>query len=599
MAITPYSHNLTVISFGRRNSDGKVLIRFAITTPGIYYSMRFACRAYPPANENGFVMTPAIGDIDHTPDPIFVEVGKVYTWVWDAPADGYPSVNLTGWSIFLGYANLFCCDLEDQVERLPDETLVSAAATAPATPPATPPSGSGQTLTNAALTPPTPTTPPATPAPAPVVTTGFFGYNSKWNPKTPVAVVPTPAPAPAPTVAPTTTAPAPTTNTPSAGPAVNTTDPLFFGGGTGTIPVEPITSAFYTREYTDIFIELQVAFSPNDKIPQDAKPLLFAFAKFKFGYQAGLRLYVEAMDRNNVRYKFPEPETFEEVPYETTPRVIGRSMCLHLSQLAVGPVKLFVAVLGTTGSVITAVVKDLEITPPGTSLLPADLPSIFPPSVLNATGLPGNSTSIFEGSYSSVGDEDWFIFTAVDNTAIVVKTTREAEETGFDPVLKIYSITDPYTSLVTHDGRISGISDNDKFSHRIGWVDDGELTTGSVYMARVVHRYPNYSRKWAFQVYTNATPKPTEASLTIDGQGKLDGTISCAYGRQSLKLINTRTKDVIFVATNPDGNVASIRSATRPTTDSMSVSRGDLIRIIRPGMAQLYRSGDLILEENV
>jgi hypothetical protein len=117
MAISTTSHNMVILGYERR-ADGYVRIRFTLTQPGIYWNLPFASKAFQPGDTNGIVMTPALGDPEHAGDPVTaVTYGQVLTWIWNAPADGYTSVSLSGWRLTLGYINLFCCEGDEPDPR--------------------------------------------------------------------------------------------------------------------------------------------------------------------------------------------------------------------------------------------------------------------------------------------------------------------------------------------------------------------------------------------------------------------------------------------------------------------------------------------------
>jgi hypothetical protein len=88
------------------------------------------------------------------------------------------------------------------------------------------------------------------------------------------------------------------------------------------------------------------------------------------------------------------------------------------------------------------------------------------------------------------------------------------------------------------------------------------------------------------------------SALSVDGNGQLDGTVSCAYGRQSLKILNTRTHDVLFVKTNSYGT-ADVQANAAPYRDRLNVRSGDILKIYRPGIAVQYRMVDYLTSVTV
>lgn len=596
MSIDVFSQDLTVISYGRRASDGKVLIQYVINKVGFYYNIRFASRAYAPGTQYGFPMTPAIDDPEHDADPLIIATaGKKYTWVWDAPADGYPAINLTGWTIFLSYMNLYCCTLGDSVTRVPGDTgssgAIGAAAAAPTVPVASP---TAPATANPTPTIATPTSPATGTAPPTVPNTGFaatagtpFGYVPAPRGLLPFGITTATA-----TAAP---APTPTTNTPFG----NAPGTFYTSPPTSTVPTQaPLPAAtvplsLYTQTYNDIIVDLNVFMVPSTSVPQDSVPMLFVFATPKvLVWPAGCKIYAEAMDSTGARYQFPSPSNFDEMVYNNT---YGRGLCLHLNQFKVGAIKILVAFMSQLGNIIYSKVMNAEILSAGAIPTPSKQNQTFTPKILNTTGFNAFIEPSFEGSYGAVGDEDYFLITAVPNTSVVVKITKEAEETGFQPKLIISPVSNFQSQIVATTDRLAGTSEEDAASHVVGWKDTtGLLTTGQVYVVQVVHRYAFYSSKWAFKIYTNGTPVPTVASFGIDG-GNLAGSITSGYGRQSLKIVNDRTHDYIYVRTGPDGSVTDVQTAS-PTGDTLAVSTGDRLRVYRSGMAALYRFSDLIKE---
>ena len=147
--------------------------------------------------------------------------------------------------------------------------------------------------------------------------------------------------------------------------------------------------------------------------------------------------------------------------------------------------------------------------------------------------------------------------------------------------------------------QIGGV-DVDPEYHELGLV--ATLTPGNRYAIVVRNQTSHYSRRWQFRIFHSETVPQTGGTLTVDVDGNLDGELSCAYGHQSIQLLNDRTGEAIFVHTNERGVTDDLQRDTKagPPSGRLAVARGDKIDVIRPGPGVLYRrSADLIGQGDV
>jgi hypothetical protein len=697
MAVSSTSHQLTILGYSKR-PDRMVVIRFVLHQPGVYWNLPFASKAFQPGDTLGIPMTPALGDPQHNPDPITVSTfGHVLTWVWNAPADGFADVTLSGWTLSLGFINLFCCEGDEPEPRFPEDDLP------PPTPPtvgddppnvrepqdALPPdirepidpipAGGDQTSTNNPLpgdginmgqvgVPVAPAVggfvlpPPQESRGEPYFPGGAnplglpasnYGYGSGsgieflpdgsfrvgdsvfnrvgntffdpyWNP---VHVVPT-TPSPTPfqpgraSVQPTTptfgrpgetvvpglrpTAPSnfPATVTTKVAPVINTpqgtsnTQIQDFEAGANLKlnPTSVMSTSIYTLPSTDGSLSIAAEMYPS-VAPRDIGSTVFAsITNASDSTVEGLQVYSEGLDEGGSRYVLNVGKLLDPIPAGATVTV---ALCTSWMSFINGPVTIVAVLMGPGGQPLLTFSMAGQATPPGTLQPPPTAVPELPASVRDAAWGAGASDidPVFEGSYNAVGNEDFYIIDVTSSrVGIVVKITPDALLSGFQPVLKIFSTTDLDTPLVTASTRFA-VPDQDKAQHAIGWRDFAQLPIlqqGQRYLLQVVHRYPFYSRRWGFKIYTRETVAATVLTGSVDGNGNLEGSITSPYGRQSLKIVNDRTLATLFVRTDSYGQASDVQVNTSPVGDTLAVNAGDILRVYRPGMAVQYRSTDLL-----
>jgi hypothetical protein len=693
MAISTTSHNMVILGYERR-ADGYVRIRFTLTQPGIYWNLPFASKAFQPGDTNGIVMTPALGDPEHAGDPVTaVTYGQVLTWIWNAPADGYTSVSLSGWRLTLGYINLFCCEGDEPDPRPPveddppppptiDDPVVPGNPAMPGdgTPPSvgtTPPSsGSGGDTDSANdLEPGTPIhpipggffSPPVLPAPVdpywplpgnpvgqPIANYGYSSgggiefladgsfrvgdavfnrvgntfFDPYGNPvySSPTAQAPTPFRANKPTIQPintpllaaggavipglrpvansnfaaTTTEASPLAPTPQGTSAVAAQE---FPVPTNLklSPISTMSATVYALESTNGSLSLAAEMYPSTA-PRDVGSTVFAtVTNASDSTVSGMTLYAEGMDASGDRYVLQDGVEVPPIPPGGT---ATKALCTSWMSFINGPVTIAVVLLGPDGQALLSFTLVGQATAPGTLQPPATAISELPASVREAAWGTGATDidPVFEGSYNAVGNEDFYIINVTSSrVGIVVKITADAQLSGFEPVLKIFSEDDLDTPIVTAQTRFS-VPDQDRVQHAIGWRDFAQLPllqVGQRYLLQVVHKYPFYSRRWGFKIYTKEQVVDTVLTGSVDGDGNLEGSLVSSHGRQSLKLVNDRTQDVLFVRTDSYGRATDVQVNTSPVGDRLAVAAGDILRIYRPGIGVQYRSTDLLTTSTV
>lgn len=652
MPTTVHSHNLIVQNFTRR-PDGLVAVHATITRAGVYFNIPFSTRAFPPNDSVGFPMTPAVADPQHTKDPIVAAAaGMPIVFVWNAPADGYPSVNLNGWKLGLAYLDLYCCEEDptpppdDEPDDAPPNTPVPGQPVPP--PPAPPPT---------TQPPVPPTTSPSWPGqPTPVPNTDGFQFepfvppilnptdfvqSGPYAPTGPqfgggysavpggvfvgpggayfdqngnpivgydpnvvapdlweVRRVPFINPAPA---APVQSGNIPVTLQGQVAPPA----PPEAGTQQAQAIVEPHQGVQYATSQASLS-DLYGAPSDNgtlsvtaqlfpDEAPADAKPI-FLYSIFNNTPQAieGLSYSVYAVDANGQQYQVAGQVALPSLP-AYAPN--GGTLCVSWLGFVTGAVTLFITINSATGQVILSFQVPGVILPPGTLPPPPQAsPNELPASITQYAGFPATITSVFQGSRNAVGDDDFYKFVAGSSrVSIVVVATPDAIATGFLPVLKIFNTTDLDTPLVSYEQRFP-VAEPDRSKHSIGWKDAQSLPVleeGETYLLQVLHRYPFWSRRWGFKVYLTDTVPACVPSFSVSG-GALAGSLTSAYGRQSLKILNDRTGGVLFVATSPYGAVDSVVTRARPFGDTLTVATGDRLKIYRPGIGVRYRNDDLL-----
>lgn len=651
MPTTTAAHNLQIIKFVRR-PDGLVEIYATILRPGVYYNIPFSSRAYPPHDTAGFPMTPAVADPAHTRDPVIAAgAGMPIVFVWNAPADGYAAVNLNGWRLTLAYLDLYCCE-EDMVSPPEEDDPPTGSPGVPAipgqpVPPAAPPPTT--------LDPVPPTTAPPWPGqPVPVPNTGGLPFTPPvpwWNSDDNFLTQSPYAPSPwtggfvagsggtvfqavdgryydqfghlligyvpvvedpdlwqpsQPLISPSSPAPIQVTNTPTTLPG-QTSPPVAPIAGTqqaiGVVePHQGVQYAISQVSLSDLYgapsdngtLRVTASIFP-DEAPADSKPIVM-YSVFNNTDQPieGLTYSVYAVDASGQQYQVVGNASLPTLPpYGPN----GGTLCISWLGFVNGSVNLYVTINSATGQIIVVALAPGTILPPGTLPPPPQAtPNELPASITQYAGFNAAITSKFQGSRNAVGDDDFYLFTALsDRVSIVVTITADAAATGFLPVLKIYNTSDLDTPIVTHDQRFP-VAEPDRSKHAIGWKDRQSLpflTVGQTYLLQVVHKYPFWSRRWGFKVYLKETVADTTANLSVDG-GLLAGSVTSAYGRQSLKILNDRTGGVLFVGTDPYGICDDVGIRAHPFGDTLAVATGDLLRIYRPGIGVRYRHDDLL-----
>lgn len=662
---TRTSSNLTILSAARW-PDGRVVITFSLARVGVYYNVWGYSVVSTPRYPAGFVMTPAIGDPRHAADPIVAATpGQVFTYVWNAPADGHGTGSIYGMKFQLSYVDLLCCDavaggFGDPTNPLP--------------PPQTPTPVPGPQPPPPALVPPPPGI-PLPPGPIPMPPPGFWfpGGGVDPNLRSEPGITPETQPAPdlevphyygdeqilidtstaqltpewyvtqssTETIAGTPTT-SPTTSDPTAFPYTNQVDTTSYStlpdaggmtqpitsetfdgtagtqtlvGGSGLDAYVPLTTyrianelqAFFGLPSTAGGLKIRAFIPPSREARSN---IYFVIDNSNPVSVSGIQYMVLAMD----------PEAGIKVVQEaTTATVRGTSMtiyppgeipsgtsapypvCLDWHQFSSSQIQFLIVLFTQTMQPILAATIPGFWLPSGT-LPPVNTQQVdeLSPAIRNITGFPFGLEPRYEGSVNAVGNEDTYVFVVTKLPVhIVVKISGDAKLTNFSPVMQIYNVDNMDTPVATCSTRFQvGGVDVDPQVHEIGFTDTGVLQLGYKYAIVIKHATPYYSLRWAFKIFHEQDIVLTGGNLSII-DGKLAGEFSCAYGRQSIKFLNSRTDQAIFVNTNERGVSTDIQRDTSAGTSGrkLDVQSGDQIEIIRPGPGVLYRrSGDLIGE---
>jgi hypothetical protein len=282
---------------------------------------------------------------------------------------------------------------------------------------------------------------------------------------------------------------------------------------------------------------------------------------------------------------------------------VGQAVCINWDMLPLGPT-MFLIVLLTQAGLPFASARTLGTSYPMGSTIPVAAQAVeyLGPGLKQVTGFPAYIEPTYEGSVNAVGDEDTFVFTpGSGRVSIVVQITEDARGSGFVPVLEIYDVDDMTTPVASSSSRlqIGGVDLEPEF-HAVGW--QGTLASGQRHAIVIKNNTAHYSRRWQFRIFHDQPVVGTGGTLERDEDGNLDGELSCPYGRQSIKLLNDRTGEAIFVRTNERGVTDDIQRDTKAGTPSklLAVAVGDKIDVIRPGPGVLYRRhGDLLAQGDV
>jgi hypothetical protein len=309
--------------------------------------------------------------------------------------------------------------------------------------------------------------------------------------------------------------------------------------------------------------------------------------------QDGIYAYVEALDSGGTRHTLADNTTIGTIPALGS---TGLTICTDWISLLTGPVTIVITLMGPGGTPLVSKQLTGTALPPGAIPTPPVASPNLPVSVREAAWGTGAADieAIYAGSYNALGEEDFYIIDVSSaRVGIVVSITNEAKATGFKPVLRVFTEDDFTTPVLETSARFS-VPDADKGSFAIGWRDYAQfpiLTPGRYYL-QVVHEAPFYSRRWGFKIFTREAPVSFSASLSGTG-GLLGGTVTSGYGRQALKMLNTRTHAVLFAQSNSFG-VADPESGASPLGSTMSVLPGDVVKVYRPGIGVQYKHIDLI-----
>jgi len=351
------------------------------------------------------------------------------------------------------------------------------------------------------------------------------------------------------------------------------------------------------------------AFVPTPSIPAMRGNLYYVIENTNPVPMTGISSMVAAMDGNGRIYLLQPPTLIEanaqnvpQYPAGTVPpgTSAGSTICIDWPQFGTPQVNFLVALLNQAQQPLATALVPGFFMAPGT-IVPAATQAVdlLGPGVRLIAGFPAGATPKYEGSVNAVGYEDTYVFTAQRSTvSIVVKISADAQQMKFKPVMRIYDVEDMSTPLVTHSSRFqAGGVDVDPTTHTIGWRDnDHVLTVGNKYAITITHEAAFYSRRWDFQIFHEEQIVQTGGNISIV-DGLLDGELSCSYGRQAVKILNTRTDQAIFVETNERGVTYDLQHDTTEGTAgrTLAVSYGDILEVIRPGPGVLYRRhGDLI-----
>lgn len=663
---TRTSSNLTILSAARW-PDGRVVITFSLARVGVYYNVWGYSIVSTPRYPNGFVMTPAIGDPRHAADPIVVATpGQVFTYVWNAPVDGYGTGSLFGMKFQLSYVDFLCCDevvggFGDPNNPLPPpQTPTPVPGPQPPPPPAPPPPPPGVPLPPSPIPLPPPgflfpggSVPPSLPrnpgvVPEPDPTPDldrphYYGDENIFINTSSIELLPqwynnqTPAETVDGTLTTASSSPDPTTftytnqvdttsysNLPDAGGMTQPIGPSVFDGASGTqsltnaegfgtyVPLSPYRIAndlqgFFGLPPTAGGLKIRAFVPPSREARSN---IYFVIDNSNPTPISGIQYMVLAMDPTEGIKVVQEPTTATvrgssmtiyppgEIPSGTS---APYPVCLDWHQFSSGQIQFLIVLFTQTMQPILAASIPGFWLPVGT-LPPVNTQQVdeLSPAIRTITGFPFGLEPRYEGSANAVGNEDTYVFVVTKLPVhIVVKISGDAKLTSFSPVMQIYNVDNMDTPVATCSTRfqIGGV-DVDPQVHEIGFTDNGTLQLGYKYAIVVKHATPYYSLRWAFKIFHEQDIVLTGGNLSII-DGKLAGEFSCAYGRQSIKFLNSRTDQAVFVTTNERGVSTDIqRDANAGTAGrKLDVQSGDQIEVIRPGPGVLYRrSGDLIGE---
>jgi len=346
------------------------------------------------------------------------------------------------------------------------------------------------------------------------------------------------------------------------------------------------------------------AFVPMPSIPTPRTSLYYVIQNRNPAPMTGIYSMALAMNGNGQIFVLQPPtpvQALNQTPGTVPPGTsAGDAICIDWPQFGTPQMNFLVVLLNQAQQPLASINVPGFFMPPGAVPPPGNQQiDLLGPTVRSLAGFPSGILPKYEGSVNAVGYEDTYVFRARRTTpSIVVKISADAQQMKFKPVMRIYDVEDMSTPVVTYSSpyMVGGVN-ADPTMHSIGWNDnDHVLVTGDKYAIVIRHEALFYSRRWDFQIFHDETMVDTGGNLVVV-DGLLAGEMSCSYGRQAIKILNTRTDEAIFVETNERGVTYDLQKDTTEGTNgrTLSVAYGDELEIIRPGPGVLYRRhGDLI-----
>lgn len=266
---------------------------------------------------------------------------------------------------------------------------------------------------------------------------------------------------------------------------------------------------------------------------------------------------------------------------------------IHFDTYLLGPATVVFALLDIYGAPIVSKIFEVALTAgEGTVVVEPHQEQPISPETWSVSGFVSpNPEPIFDGQVTSLTLEPAYNFRGRADSSLMVQTTWEAMDLGFEPLMYIYALSDLVTPLAIVDRRFEimgvdlGLSD-----HVLGFR--GDLPDVDC-VAIIRDANGTVDPMWMVRIFTeNEISEPT-STLTVNA-GELDGGLTTAYGQTDLRLLNMRTQESITLRTPASGIVTDVQSNTylQPADSRLMVSPGDEVLVLRPGLRGDYNPGD-------
>lgn len=358
----------------------------------------------------------------------------------------------------------------------------------------------------------------------------------------------------------------------------------------GLLETSPFPSTLYDAPTQLGALRLEGFCTDTSVLQTDYSRVFFTLKNDDPGAITNLIYGVEVKDGSGNRFIARHPVPIDQVNGESG---YGASVSIPWDAIELGTATVLVFVATPDFQPLVSKTFAVDVWPADEAVDPAAPPGdeILSPAVVRAAGFQGAVLeAVFEGVADRVGAVDTFNLIARNHSALVVKTSWDAYESGFRPRLTVRDANGVLVAQVDTPLTRNGTPIQDH-THSVGYVTP--VTAGAEYYCTVTHQGLAVDNRWRFWIFTEDTPIPITSNLTLSGTS-LTGFLRTPYGRW-LALENVRTGQRVTLQPQVRGQVADVANTLEGAP--LTARQGDVILILRRGLDGSYERSRNTLQE--